>query len=303
MAFKKPSKRSYGARHGRKGRDQSGSFKTVLLIALLVLLPMLTLGGGGYLAYQHLNTETINTAYCYERHEQERVAVFVDFSLTQDISNSQRRDLKNTLIQAYEALPANGQIAVFTTANMITANVVEPFFDVCRPAKTALEQAEIGAPDSSAAKLARQHAEARSAYLRFVDELMDQSQSQTHQATRSPILAQIRGISRYDFGGPLDKVVIFSDGINNSETARFCTEAGHLPTFARFMERPDYAYIKPDDFQGADVHIQLVEGFKLPSDSMPFCTRQELRDFWVALFENNGAGAVQLTPLGYGAGQ
>jgi len=35
---------------------------------------------------------------------------------------------------------------------------------------------------------------------------------------------------------------------------------------------------------------------------MEHCTHQELRTFWVDYFEGNGAGSVNLTPLGYGAG-
>ena len=181
--------------------------------------------------------------------------------------------------------------------------MTDPVFVLCKPAATPLEQAAIGAPDTSAQVLARQQREASERYAAFVDDLIRSSTQQSRLATSSPILEQIQGISRYDYGAPLSKLIVYTDGINNSATARFCAVQGELPRFEVFARRPNYRFVKPDDFGGADVDILLIERGELPSQHLPFCTNQELRDFWLDYAEANGAGIARVTPLGYGAAQ
>ena len=277
--------------------------KKLLLTSALALIPIGTLGAGGYLAHQHLSREQIDANYCYQRADQEQVATFIDFSLTHQTSRSQQRDLRNTLMQTFESLPTNGRVLIFTTANDSTASVTDPVFVLCNPAATPSEQASIGAPDTSAQVLARQQRDASERYAAFVDDLIRSSTQQSHLAASSPILEQIQGISRYDFGAPLSKFIIYTDGINNSATARFCAVQGELPRFEVFARRPNYRFVKPDDFDGAEVDILLVEQGELPSQHLPFCTNQELRDFYLDYAEGNGAGVARVTPLGYGAGQ
>ncbi|MEM6890511.1 MAG: hypothetical protein AAF636_20615 [Pseudomonadota bacterium] len=301
MARSRNMHRKPRSRHGR--RRKPGMLKKLLLTSALALIPIGTLGAGGYLANIHLSREQIDANYCYQRADQEQVATFIDFSLTHQISQSQQRDLRNTLMQTFASLPPNGRVLIFTTANDSTASVTDPVFMLCNPAATALEQASIGAPDTSAQVLARQQREASERYTEFVDELIRRSTQQSHLATSSPILEQIQGISRYNFAAPLSKLIIYTDGINNSATARFCAVQGELPRFEVFARRPNYRFIKPDNLSGAEVNILLVEQGELPSASLPFCTNQELRDFYLDYAKGNGAGAVRVTPLGYGASQ
>ena len=300
MAISRASRRN---KRGSRGRKKGGTFKKLLVGTAIALIPLSVLGGGGYLAIQEAGKEKITADYCFPRPDQYTAAFFVDFSHTQDTSNSQRRDLINGLHQLYDRLPPNGQLAVFTTARGGAATVNRPEFVVCKPPMTNAELERIGAPTNSKMYLERQSEEARAEFNRRVDDLVARSVQTDQQAGYSPILEQVRGISRYDFGAPLSHLTIYTDGISNSPIARFCAVQGHLPRFEKFAQRPDYAQIAPDSFGGAEIDILLVEAFKLPSNGLEFCTHQELRDFWIHLFEANGAGSVRLTPLVYGAGQ
>lgn len=294
--------RHSSSRKRRGGKRGRGMVSTIALIAGTVLLPIATLSGGGWIAYRHLNTEQINADYCYDRPDQYQMALFVDYSVTHQTSASQQRDLANSLRQAYEAMPVNGKMSVFTTENGASATVNVPVFTSCKPASTSQEQMRIDAPTSSAPKLARVRAEADARFDEWLDDLLTGSRQTQNLAKSSPILEQLQGISRYDFGAPLSKLVAYTDGINNSAAGQFCAVQGHLPPFSRFAAKPDYAFIRPQDFGGAQVDLLLLELGKLPSTNLPYCTTDELRRFWVEYFEANGASTVRLTPLGYGAG-
>lgn len=297
------SRHSRRPRTGSRRRGNKGGFlKTALLGSAIALVPTGVLGIGGYFAYHEINKEQIDANYCFPREDQYVAAFFVDFSHTQETSDSQRRDLINALQERFKHLPPNGQLAVFTTARGGIATLNKPEFVLCKPATNNAELAEIEAPTSSKVRLLRQFDEAKEAFEARVDDLLARSVRSEEQAGYSPILEQMRGISRYDFGAPLSHITIYTDGINNSPAAKFCAVKGHLPSFERFVERPDFRQIAPNDFGGAEVDILLVEAFKLPSPGLDFCTHQELRDFWTSYFEGNGARSVRLTPLNYGSG-
>lgn len=298
------SSKSPRLRHGRnRGRRnaRSGQLRKVLLVLFSILLPVLALGGGGLIAYNYLQTEQIDTAFCYPRDDQYQVATFVDFSLTHNLSASQRRDLINTLVQSFEAMPANGRLSVFTTANSTVANVNRPVFSLCNPADNARDLDQIGAPSLSAPRIDRLNLEASQHFETMLEDLMASSVDRAQIASTSPILEQIRGISRYDFGAPLNQLISYSDGLQNSRIAQFCSVQGDLPSFAKFMERPDYREIAPDPFDGTAVDLLFVESGILPAPGMEHCSNRELRDFWIAYFEANGASSVRLTPLAYGS--
>lgn len=287
---------------GRRGRGK-GLLRTIMLITAMIAVPATAAIFGGRMAYDHLTEEKIGADYCYARADQPEVGVFIDYSMTHQISTSQRRDLVNTLMQTYQALPPNGRLAIFTTANGSTATISTPVKVICQPAETSAELAVLGAPSTTVMKLARQHGVAEADFAAFVDALVAGSTDQSQIATSSPILEQIQAISRYYAGRNLTRLVAYTDGLNNSPNGRFCAEKGELPRFAKFAERLGYRFVAPDSFGGAAVDVLLVEQGTLPSGSLKFCTNLELRTFWTEFFEANGAGTVRLTPLGYGAGR
>lgn len=310
MAIRRNSSRNGGrrpprpVRGGRRpGRRQQRSvISTLLISSAIVLIPVAGLGSGGYMAWDYLNTEQIDTAFCYDRDDQYQTAIFVDFSHTQSTTASQERDLVNALSRTFRQLPPNGQVSVFTTSQDNAATVADPAFTVCKPAKNEREQRKIGAPDKSSTVLRQESKEANEAFERELESLVRDSKDPDKAARSSPILEQIRGISEYDFDAPLRKLVVFSDGINNSSSGKFCKVQGELPSFAKFAQRPSYQFVKPNDLSGVDVEFLLVEFGTLPTKTMPFCTTAELRQWWVDYAQGNGAKNVRLTPLGLGAG-
>ena len=141
MARSRSNRRS--RRGGRRGK-KANLLMTVLLMLVIVLVPATVLGVGGYFAYEDVTKEQIAANYCFPRRDQYTAAFFVDFSHTQNTSESQRRDLKNALHQRYDRLPPNGQLAVFTTARGGIATLNEPEFVLCKPARTNADRFQLG---------------------------------------------------------------------------------------------------------------------------------------------------------------
>lgn len=288
---------------GRRRGGGGGSLSRILMILGMVLIPLISLSGGGYLAWRYINTEQMDAALCYPRPTQYQAAVFVDFSLTHQVSDSQRRDLRNTLTQTFNSMPANGKISIFTTESQTTATRSVPVFTLCKPAATVAEQDQIGAPAISAPKLARLKRDASATFSTYVDDMLARSRQNQNLAASSPILEQLQAITRHRFASPLSQLIVYTDGINNSAAGQFCSKQGELPRFSVFAEQGDYLYVQPEDLRGAQVDMLMVEIGSLPSSSLPYCSNAELRAFWTDYFRANGAGKVRLTPLGYGAGK
>lgn len=297
-----PNRNRHRRRNSHSLRNgQRGFAKTTFQICVIVLIPLVTVIGGGYLAYEYIKTEKIDVAFCYERNDRYEAAVFVDFSVTHLISPSQQRDLKNKLAQTFRKLPPNGRLSVFTTARDSTASINEPVFVLCNPPKNEREQERIDGPLKSTNVLKNENKDAGEKFADYIEKLANESKVQSKLAITSPLLEQVQGISRYDFGARLKKLIFISDGINNSPNGYFCTKKGELPSFRLFAQKPHYQFVKPDDLNGVSVDILLFES-TLPTSELPYCTNLELRNFWISLFEENGANPVRLTPLGYGAG-
>lgn len=249
-----------------------------------------------------LNEPRIGQDFCYASNgARPNTAVFIDVSFTGDTSAAQDRDLTRALHEAYDTLPANGRLSVFTTANATVGSLPVPVFSICRPPVNESEQAALGLGSKPAPYLAHQAQEAQSAFSRSVETLLANSKDQAQIAKDSPILEQIQGISRYRFDGRLNALTVYTDGLQNSESFQFCQSQGHMPPIALFTQKPAYRFVKPEPFEGASIHVLLVEFGSLPSKLLPYCTSEELRAFWPAYFKANGAVSVQLTRLRYGA--
>lgn len=253
------------------------------------------------MAVTHMSTERIDADYCYARDDQYQLALYLDYSVIHQITVSQTRDLENTLRASFENLPPNGKISIFSSSKDETSTVMQSGFTLCRPSATVEEQEDLGAPNKSAAMLRREFQEAEDAFLSYVVETLEHSKDETNKADSSPILEQIQGISRASFSSPLSKLIIFSDGVNNSENGRFCSVQGDLPPYRLFKEQPRFRYIRPDSFSGAEIDFLMVQDGRTSPSDMAYCTWLELQNFWVDYFEDNGGRNVTLTPLGVGA--
>lgn len=288
------------SRGGRKGKRKGLSLPVKLAIAGTALVGIVGVGAWGLNHY--MSIEKIDTAFCYPRADQHQTAVFVDASV-QNLTPPILRDYRSELMKAFETAPANGKVIIFTTDKEVQQTKVQPVAMLCRPAKNAVEQASINAPEVSAPMLANRLADAKKAWREKVEEVLSAVQDDQRRAGDSPILEQVREISRYpEFQGWNRKLVWISDGIQNSREGRFCSVKGQMPPHAKFAERPDYDFVKPEPFDGADVSVLLVETLKLPHTQAPFCSNTEMRKWWVDYFTANGANRVRLTPLRHWAG-
>lgn len=282
-------------RSSRRGADWTRSLK----MATLVVLPVLVLGASGYGLSEYTKIEQLGADYCYARATQAQAAVFLDYSVNGDLTGAQRRDLVTALERAYAALPPNGRVMIFSTARDTGASIARPVFEQCRPAATPEEQESIGAPSKPAPNLRRIASDAQAEFAAAVARILSDTQDGAKAAQESPLLEQIRAISRYPgFQGRTRHFVWLSDGLQNSEIAQFGAVRGDMPSVAKFMRRPDYGgVIKPESLAGVNVTLLLVESLALPQPGLDFVTHKEMRTWWPEYFRANGAASVQLERL------
>ena len=285
-----------GRRNGRSRRGADGN--RLFKFAALALMLVLVLGAGGYGLSEYSKIEQISADYCYMREDQVQAAVFLDYSVNDNLSGAQRRDLVTALERAYAQLPPNGRVMIFTTARDTGASIARPVFQLCRPAATPGEQDSIGAPAKPAPNLRRIAGEAKAEFNAEIARILSDTQDSEKAAQESPILEQVRAISRYPgFQGPERRFVWLSDGLQNSEFARFGAVKGDMPSVAKFTRRPDYDVIRPDSLAGVDVTLLLVESITLPQPGLEFVTHSEMYRWWPEFFRVNGAASVRLERL------
>ena len=271
--------------------------------AKLLSVPVVALAGVA-VALGFTNGIEQPSGYCYAREDQHQAVVFVDASMTAESSPTQVRDYRTAFIRAYENAPANALISLFTTATDGRGSVPTPVFSMCKPASTPQEQKQFHGPSKTAAYLTRQTGEAKAEYLAEVEKLLSDAQDPEKAAGDSPILEQVQAISRYKgFQSSNRSLTWISDGIQNSEIARFCSVQGHMPRYQAFEKTRAYKDTKPNDFAGTDVSVLLVEFSPLPNDWAKYCSNAELRDWWPAYFKGNGADSAELTRLRFWAGE
>ncbi|MEL6767082.1 MAG: hypothetical protein AAFP17_07875 [Pseudomonadota bacterium] len=291
------SNRSSRSRFGQRGRRGKGNSRLLKGFAAAGML-VATLGAGGYGLTEYMKIEQMGASFCYARPDQAETAVFLDYSVHRNMSDAQRRDMMTALERAYDALPVNGRIMVFTTARDTGGSIARPVYAQCRPADTVGEQAAIGAPSKPRPNIERIAEDARAAFRGQLDRILADSHDTAKAAQESPLLANLQAISRYPgFQGRDRAFVWLSDGIENSETAQFCQVKGDMPRAATFMQRPAFNAVAPDSLTGVTATLLLVETIPLPSPSLAFCTHDEMRAWWPDYLRLNGAERVRLERL------
>ncbi len=292
--------RSKGKRASRRNRrSRSGpNWPRVFKMAAAFVMPVFVLGAGGYGLSEYIKIEQIGADYCYKRSDQAQTAVFLDYSVNGDLSGAQRRDLVTALERSYAQLPPNGRVMIFTTARDSGSSIARPVFQICRPAQDAAEQEAIGAPSKPEPNLRRTADDARGRFGAEISRILSDTQDSAKAAQESALLEQIQAISRYaGFQGRERSFVFLSDGLQNSEIARFGAVKGDMPSVTRFIRRPDYHVIKPESLAGVDVTLLLVESLALPQPGLNFVTHDEMRRWWPEYFRVNGAASVRLERL------
>lgn len=293
----KTSRNEQQSRPVRRGGNRSpGSHGKILKLAAT---PVIVLGVGSLAAYHYIGIEKPDELGCYARADQHQAVIFVDNSV-QGHSGAHLRDYRTGMLRVYKTAPANSLIRITTTSRTEGGSFAQPSFILCKPASTPAEQLAISAPDKSVPRLKRIASEAYKQYTAMVEQVIVNAQDPAKAAKDSPILEQLNAISRYDgFEGKNRSLTIITDGINNSETARFCTIKGNLPPFQTFKTKFRYKYVAPQSFEGMDITFLLVEFGKLPSGSLKYCSNEELYDFWESYAKGNDAKSVDMRRLRY----
>ncbi|MAK59462.1 MAG: hypothetical protein CMK09_00635 [Ponticaulis sp.] len=290
------------AKSRTKNRGRRGGKSNNLLVWLgTALLPIIVLGLGGLAMTKAMGVERIDSAFCYDRSDQAEHVVFVDSSLKPDLSDQQLRDYVSGFERVWDRAAPNTRISTFTTARDTATSVPTPLFQMCRPPRTSNEQAEIGAPGRTDMYLQREFGEAEALYRGVVARVLSDAQNSEVTAIDSPIMEQLQSISRYDaFQGRDRSLTLISDGIQNSETARFCAVQGDLPSFSVFQSQPRYRRVEPRSFADVRVDFLKVESIVLPQPGAAYCTHDEISIFWQDYFESQGVRSFEINRLRHG---
>ncbi|MBI1208199.1 MAG: hypothetical protein GC191_13050 [Azospirillum sp.] len=296
------ARKSFNARRpSRRNRSRVGSSNR-LKWAAIAAVPVALLSGGIWAMQALTGVESADADFCFARKDQFQVAVLVDNSLG-GLSAQQLRDYETGLMRPFERAPANARISFFTTERGESGSLARPIFTICKPAGTPQEQAALSAPAKPVPYLKRQVEEARTRYRQAVADIINAAQDSARRALDSPVLELVQAVSKYDgFQGARRSLTLVTDGLQNSETAQFCAAKGHMPPYPAFADSAAYQTIRPQPLTGVDVTLLLVEQTVLPTTQLPYCTNAELRAWWPAFLEGNGAASVDLNRLRVGAG-
>lgn len=289
-------------RRNRSAGRRKSKGMSLKKVAALAALPAAAIIGGGTLLAVEMRRERMNEQYCFARADQPVHAIAIDASFTAQSSSQQLRDYATAIERAYEDAEPNTRIEFFSTGRHVSGSIARPIASICKPAASADELEALGAPGQTDPRQQQIAGEARAEYEALSARVLDDLQNEDLAAEDSPVLELLQGISRYpEFEGLNRRLTLITDGIQNSEIARFCMVEGDMPPYERFAQRREFDYVRPDPFTGTRVEVLLVESGTLPSPQLPYCSNNEMRDWWPAYFRDNGAGPVGLTRLRYGA--
>lgn len=299
MFTQKNTRNLSSRRRPGRGAHRGGNFKKMLLIGAI---PLVVLGGGAVGLAHYMSIERIDGDFCYARADQPEVAFLIDASMTYQFSDQQNRDLATASARIWNEAAPNSRISILSSDRNSGGSLLSPVGVVCKPPETPEEQRGLDLPSQPAPLLARQAGEARERYERLAERVLADAQSEALAAGDSPILEMYQSVSRGRyFDSPDRDLWVVTDGIQNSEIARFCAVQGDMPPFEIFAEQRRYDAVRPERFTGTDVHFLLVESLSLPQPGLDWCTHQEMRDWHRDYFLGNGADSFELTRLRHGA--
>ncbi|MEO0696958.1 MAG: hypothetical protein AAFY84_12755 [Pseudomonadota bacterium] len=278
------------------------SLKRKLTLAASIVVPLSGVAAGGMYAVGELAKPQMDAqTFCAPEADQHNVAIFAEASFGHVASDRQKHDLEAAILKAYADAPANARFSFFTTAAGRDGAIAESFRGGCKPAATPGEWSALGLAAKPPAYLKRQAKEAEATFNAHTDAFLNLANDPDLKAKDSPVLEQLAAISKVRFAGGLDRLIVYSDGMQNTELARFCSHKGHMPAYAKFArDNPRFAAFTPESLQGVQVELLLVEHGPLPNTMFPYCTTVELRTWWADYFAAHGAD-MRLTPLRTGA--
>ncbi|OHU89198.1 MULTISPECIES: hypothetical protein [Pseudoalteromonas] len=283
-------------KHMRLSRRQKKKLPLMLGVSALLAGSVVT---GGYHIVQALGKPVADANGCYASVNGAQTTVLIDASSPR-WTTEQQRGLHTYVSRLYQGLRFNERLNIYTTEGDVISSVPTPRLTLCGGARTAHDLAKIGLDSASDGYLSRQR-------QRNYDQIFAPSMQEIlkitpdvkrEQKKQSPILETIRSISQISPFKSGDRFVVVSDLIQNTESARFCSHKGHLPSFERFKQRSQYSVLKPESFNGASLEaLMLMRSGYGQTGYLPYCTEKELRDFWKAFSLDNGASSFSLSRI------
>lgn len=273
-------------------RRQSRGNNALKLAGLSSALAV-AMGGLGYATWQSIGKETADEFGCFASAHQTQTVVLFDASEPR-FNEEQGRSLRTYFDRLYETLGFNEHLSFITSEADQVASIVSPRFHVCGQATRPAQLEEIGAASAQAGYLKKQKYRLYEKIIApeldtLLSENPDDSRRQEYQ---SPIMEMIGDISRMPALKPGDRLIIISDMIQNSDSARFCRVQNEMPPFHIFKKRPVYARLKPNSLDGIDVEVLMVQRIGYGRDGYEYCSgEEELIAFWRNFFTDNGARA------------
>ncbi|WP_321337331.1 hypothetical protein [uncultured Cohaesibacter sp.] len=299
------------ARKSRRHRSSLRRRKNtgrILPVALMAGVSLAVLGGGGYIAYQDMQTIKPDELGCYPVSDRPQTIVLVDSS-DPGFDPVQSRDLINGIFTQFKMLSFNEDFSIITTQASRIGSIPEPVISLCVPAKSPDDLELVGAASATLAYVQRQAEKVYEQTLMPVLENVFSSDPAVgdRQSHESPILEQIQSVSRLPgFGTARQKrLILVSDMLQNTQERQFCHTQGHLPSFAKFKTSDYFGRVQPASLTGADVTVYMPIRGQLGQKPYPYCTEDELRTFWRDYFNDAGARTVEFIRIrrGYSAKQ
>lgn len=293
------SRPTYGARR----KNNSGR-----LLKLLggVAFCAIALTGAGYIALQDANTVKADEYDCYtQTAAQNSTVVFVDSS-DPGFDNVQSRDLVRAFTNLYHRdLGFNERFSVITTQESRIGTIPDPVIELCGSANSSMELENIGAAGATAAFLKRQ---SEMTFEKQVEPQLAEifavnPTSANRQSRESPILEQIQSLSRlpaFSDGVAQKQLIVVSDMLQNTTDLQFCSTQGHLPSFSKFKESPEFDRVRPASLRGTDVTIYMLVRGILGEPPYSFCTELELTQWWKDFLTDAGAQSVEVIRIRQG---
>jgi len=248
--------------------------------------------GMGTLVMDSIGKEAADKFGCYANAYQRQTAVIVDASEPR-WEIVQGRALRTYFKQLYEGLSFNERLSVYTTEGDKVASVVSPRFSVCGQARSPEELKTVNAPEAQAGYLKRQKERLFQKVLApELDKLLTQSPDPSRlQLYESPVMEMILSVGRSAKLDSGDRLIVISDMIQNSESARFCRTQNDMPRFSAFKKRRIYRdRLKPGSLAGIEVEALMLLREGYGQTGLQFCaSEEELRGFWRDYFNDNGA--------------
>ena len=249
-----------------------------------------SMAGMGYLGLQAVGQASADVLGCYADVPQRQTFVFVDVSGPR-FNDEQRRSLQSYFDQLYAGLAFNERLSVYTNEADQIASVASPRFTLCAPARSPADLEAVNAPTASAGYLSKErerlYTKLLGPELRVL--LADDVPASRTQNYQSPILEMIADLSRVPTMRPGSRLIVISDLLQNSDTARFCIVKGDMPHFSVFARRHDFQRVKPKSLAGVDVEVLMLQRYGYGQAGLEYCRdEEELRKFWLDYFIGAG---------------